>query len=436
MPKITLVIFILLFAISKKALTQAYTSFFTGDVADVTTVTKGGTVLMGGATENDNAMRWFLQRSGGGDVVVIRASGSNGYNNYLFTTLGIAVNSVQTIVFNNASAAYDPYVINQIRNAEALWIAGGDQYNYVNYWKNTPIDTAINFLINTKKVTVGGTSAGMAILGGIVNTAQFGSVTSATALNNPYHSSIDLLNGGFILNPILQNVLTDTHYDNPDRKGRHTSFLAHLFTDFAIPAKGIASEEYTAVCIDTNGIANVYGNYPANDDYAYFLAPNCVLPNTPETCIAGQPLTWNRNNDALKVYKVAGTQNGANSFNLNNWTTGTGGTWEKWHVTNGVLTANTPTVAPACLATAINNINIINAIKVYPTPAKNMVAIVVAQTLKPKKIMVTNGTGQQIHLQETAAQQLNLNISTWASGVYFLKVIGKQHWSIVKIIKQ
>ena len=35
--------------------------------------------MMGGSVENDNAMRWFLERADGGDVLVLRASGSDGY---------------------------------------------------------------------------------------------------------------------------------------------------------------------------------------------------------------------------------------------------------------------------------------------------------------------------------------------------------------------
>jgi len=99
---------------------------------------------MGGATEHDEAMRWFLERANGGDVLVIRASGSNGYNDYLYTDLGITVNSVETIVFNSSAASSDPYVLNQISRAEAIWIAGGDQWNYVSYWRNTQVEELLN----------------------------------------------------------------------------------------------------------------------------------------------------------------------------------------------------------------------------------------------------------------------------------------------------
>ena len=51
---------------------QAYTSYFTGNTTDVVVNALGGVCLMGGASEDDNAMQWFLQRANGGDVLVLR----------------------------------------------------------------------------------------------------------------------------------------------------------------------------------------------------------------------------------------------------------------------------------------------------------------------------------------------------------------------------
>jgi len=79
---------------------QSFTSYFTGDVADVNTNPDYGICLMGGSTEDDRAMIWFLEKANGGDILVIRASGSNGYNDYFYLELGVEVNSVETIVFN------------------------------------------------------------------------------------------------------------------------------------------------------------------------------------------------------------------------------------------------------------------------------------------------------------------------------------------------
>ena len=158
-------------------------TYMTGDTADITTKTVGGLLLMGGSTDVDAAITWFLKRSGGGDVVVIRSSGADGYNDYMYKMC--PVNSVETIIINSREKAFLPIVEQKIRNAEALFIAGGDQWNYVNYWKNSPVEDAINYLINKKHVTVGGTSAGCAVLGQSYFSAENGTVTTAQAFENP-----------------------------------------------------------------------------------------------------------------------------------------------------------------------------------------------------------------------------------------------------------
>jgi cyanophycinase-like exopeptidase len=113
---------------------QGYTSFFTGNTTNISTTTQSGICLMGGATENDNAMRWLLQKANGGDVVVIRSSGSNGYNNYFFSELGVPLNSVETLVITSVAGAINPYVLNKVANAELIWIAGGNQWNYISFF--------------------------------------------------------------------------------------------------------------------------------------------------------------------------------------------------------------------------------------------------------------------------------------------------------------
>ncbi|MBW6498031.1 MAG: Type 1 glutamine amidotransferase-like domain-containing protein [Bacteroidales bacterium] len=163
------------------------TFFHTGSTTDVQTSPVPGSLLAGGNTDNDDAMRWFLQRADGGDVVVVRATGSDGYNNYLYSSLNVPVNSVTTIVIPNRTAANNQEVYDAIIKAEALFIAGGNQWDYINYWKNTLVQNAIQYLIDEKGVTVGGTSAGLAVLGEVVYTAQNNTVWSTEALGNPYH---------------------------------------------------------------------------------------------------------------------------------------------------------------------------------------------------------------------------------------------------------
>jgi cyanophycinase-like exopeptidase len=428
-------IFIFIFSI-QFCNAQSYTSYFTGDTADVTPTPLGGTVLMGGATENDSAMVWFLKQANGGDIVVIRASGADGYNDYFFTDLGIPVNSVETIVTTSLAAALDPYVEDKIRKAEGLWIAGGDQFNYASFWKNNVIEDALNYLINIKKAVVGGTSAGMAIQGQAYFDAANGSVTSATALANPYDSQVSIGYNDFLSNPILQNVITDTHYNNPDRKGRHVTFMARMMQDYGINARGIACNEYVSVCIDTNNLARVFGEYPAYpNEIAYFIQVNCVLPNTPEHCSTGVALNWQRNNEALKVYKVPGTMQGNNTFDLNDWLSGLGGTWENWYVNNGVF-SSAAGLAPNCITSTLKNNKEIK-MHCYPNPTSNYLIIENVNEIFSIQLYSLNGDMLLNQQYSPRNYAIKLNLDPYSQGIYFLQLTDKTNTSFYsKIIKE
>lgn len=412
-----------IFLIPFISFSQNYTSYFTGNTTDIVTNPTGGVCLMGGATENDNAMKWFLQKANGGDILVLRTSGSDGYNNYFYSTLGIPVNSVETIVCNNAAASNEAYVLQKIQQAEAIWFAGGDQWTYISYWRNTPVSNAINQAIQQRNIVIGGTSAGMAIQGKYYFSAQNGSVTSATALSNPFNSLVTVAATPFIDNNHLNNLITDTHFDNPDRKGRLATFLSRIFTDYGVYSKAIACDEYTAVCIDTDGIAKVYGDFPTNDDNAYFVQSNCELTvQSPENCTAGNPLTWNLNSQALKVYRIKGNATGSNTFNLNNWEVGNGGSWLNWSVTNGTFLEQSGN-AINCNSLSINETLSKSAIKIYPNPTTGLTILSNIATVDfTNRINLYNTLGQKMPIiySVNPNNEILLNLSHLENGVYYL----------------
>jgi cyanophycinase len=308
------------------------TSYLVGSASDVNPATQAGLILMGGGPDVDQAMAWMLARSGGGDIIVIRSSGSNGYNSYLYNMAN--VNSVETIIIDSRSDADNAEVENKIRNAEALFIAGGDQYDYIRYWKDTRTEAAINYLANTKKVPIGGTSAGLAILGQYYYGANEGTVYSDEALGDPYHRYMNGLGSGFLQMPFLANIITDSHYGERDRFGRHFAFLARLVKDFGVGSgsvKGIGVDEETAACIDENGLATIYGTGDV-----YFLKGSGR--GGAEVCSSRTPLTWNRNRQAVTTQRVSGTSAGSNTFNLATWSCGSGCTQQYWWAERGSFT--------------------------------------------------------------------------------------------------
>jgi cyanophycinase-like exopeptidase len=302
-----------------------YDYYLTGNAADASGVTEFGLGLMGGGTDVDALFRWMSDRAGGGDFVVIRASGADGYNQYVYD-LG-EFDSVETLVLENRSASSDPFVLQTIRNAEALFIAGGDQSNYVNFWKGTPIEDAIHELA-ARGIPIAGTSAGTAILTEFVYAAQRFSATSADALANPYNRDITL-DRDFLLLPHMNGLISDQHLIERDRLGRTLTFMARIVADgWAPESRAIAIDRETAVLIDEAGRARIVANADHPTPYAYF-----IRGGVPEICQPGTPLTY-RN---LAVYRA---QPGA-AFDVNAWR-GRGGIAYTLSVEAGAISSTQP----------------------------------------------------------------------------------------------
>jgi cyanophycinase len=279
----------------------AYRYIRAGEPADIKAQSRPGFALMGGGTDLDEAFRFLCDRAGGGDFLVLRATGDDEYNFYL---RGLCrLNSVATLIVPSRDAAANPFVVDAIKHASGIFIAGGDQANYINFWMDTPVQTALNDAIR-RGVPMGGTSAGLAVMGEYVYTAQGDkpddpNLDGKTALADPYSPRITLA-GRFLNIPILKDVITDTHFARRDRMGRLLVFLARLNEPDGKPVppnapkvRGIGVEERAAILLGPDGKAHVVG-YGA----AYFIdADHAAGVITP----THKPLTYG----AFTVQKVA-----------------------------------------------------------------------------------------------------------------------------------
>lgn len=238
----------------------AFTIWTVGNEADVQTTPGGGIAHMGGGRDVDAAFRWMVDRSGGGDVVVIRTSGGDGYNEYSAGLAGVAApaDSVTTILFRARAAASDPAVLRTIRDAESLFIAGGDQAEYLRFWKETPLEAAIAERV-AAGMTIGGTSAGAVVLGEHIYSAARGSVTYRAALLAPIDRR-GTFASGFLDLPGLENTVVDTHVSERNRKGRLVAFLARIAKQSGAPVRAIGLDEGTAALIDPSGDMEVIGS--------------------------------------------------------------------------------------------------------------------------------------------------------------------------------
>lgn len=335
---------VLIFLLGLTAVATAKITYYqTGNVTDVASnLVLGGPILDlgGGGYDVDAAFQSTIDQVRGCtgtcqtkiNIVILRASGADGYNNYLYSMNG--VQSVETFVLTARADSSDPFVVQRIRQAEFVFFAGGDQCIYVTNFKGTPLETAVEY-VYSRNGAIGGTSAGMAIMSPFVYDSCGGSALSSNALANPYHKTMtftyNFFNFGF-----MGSVLTDQHFVVRDRMGRLLAGLARQIKDGkTTSAWGVAANEETSVLVGPTGTATVVRNDGVNgvppipsaslNPVAYFI----LADHTPETCVSKVPLTYS----GFKVWKRTYGQ----TFNLANRPT----TAPDYliNVSNGVMTA-------------------------------------------------------------------------------------------------
>jgi cyanophycinase len=258
------------------------TTWTTGNAVDAVVAPAGpALILMGGGTDVDAAFTWWKPYVNGGDLVVLRASGADGYNDYLYSQIG-GVDSVETLLVTSAELANSAYVGFAIAHAEGIFLAGGDQAAYLAAWKGTGVEAALKAAF-TRGAAIGGTSAGCDVLGPFIFGALHGSVLSDEALNDPYNQYMTM-DRDFLAFPPLAGFLLDTHFAQRDRMGRLVGFLGRVITDgWAPSAHGLGIDEATALVVDPKGQGTVLGS-----GAVYLLDATAA----PAVCAAGKPLEY------------------------------------------------------------------------------------------------------------------------------------------------
>ncbi|MBV9574714.1 MAG: cyanophycinase [Acidobacteriales bacterium] len=297
-----------------------------GNQQDATTHPSAGTAMMGGGSDLDEAFRWLCAKADGGDFLVLRAHGDDAYNSYVN---GLCkVNSVATLIIPDRKTAQDPAVAEIIHHAEAIFIAGGDQANYIHFWQGTLVQDAINAHIAAGK-PIGGTSAGLAVQGeflyGALNDPDDSELQSKDALANPYHNQVTVVRD-FLHIPNLKETITDSHFAKRNRMGRTLVFLARIMQDGGSKhPREIAIDEKSAFLLEPDGKGVVIGTGRG----VYFLRPT----QPPKVCRKEAPLDF-RN---ISAYHVPA----GGHFDVRSWR-GEGGNAYVLSVEQGAIVSTLP----------------------------------------------------------------------------------------------
>lgn len=235
-----------------------FKGYVLGNAADACTnltAGNGATLLMGGGADVDASFSQNVKNhvGSGADVVVLRASGTDAYNDYLSSLM--AADSVNTIIIDSVSKANSAYVEWAIKSAEFVFVSGGDQSEYLNLWAGTKVQSALQHVYD-KGGVIGGTSAGMAMMSSTVYDPDgISGAVSSEVVTDLCHATLNFSNG--MLNiPAIANTVTDTHFQQRDRMGRSMVFLANQPSNHKV----IAASEGTALFVKANGDAVAVGD--------------------------------------------------------------------------------------------------------------------------------------------------------------------------------
>ncbi len=221
---------------------------------------QGKIMLVGGGSEESGTngwsnapYTWAVNQSLNKKVAVISYDNADNWIPDYFKALGAA--EADNIKIDSKTVADLQATYDNLMQYDVFFFKGGDQSEYYNYFKGTKTQQAIEDKFVAGGV-ITGTSAGLAILSKVIFAAQGGSVYPDDALQNFNYANITLAND-FL--PFLEGYIVDSHFTERGRGPRLLAFIANWYETHGEKLTGIGVDDRTALCIDANKLATVYG---------------------------------------------------------------------------------------------------------------------------------------------------------------------------------
>jgi cyanophycinase len=260
----------------------------------------GKLLVVGGGSENynnwsDTPYSWAVEQSENKRVAIIGTdSGTSDWLPDYFTYLGATYARsfpITTTATADLQATYDSLI-----TYDVIFFRGGNQWNYYNRYRNTLTQQAVEDVFMNGGV-IGGTSAGLHILSEVLFTAQNGTVYPEEALQDPFNQYMTL--GDDFLN-LMPGLIFDSHFVERARFGRLLGFLGNWKLAEGADIIGVGVDDKTALCIDSNLDAYVFGTgavniYKAGPENAYAIGGTKLLATDIEVMQMLHECTFNFN---------------------------------------------------------------------------------------------------------------------------------------------
>lgn len=207
----------------------------------------------------DVKQRFFTTGSAGGDIVLFgqgleqQDRVNSAFDDYAQGT----ARSVTGLNITLREQCNDPRLSRIVDGADVLWLGGGAQSFYTSRWAGTLMAASL-VRAAASPVAIGGTSAGLAVLGQFACVdLPWDSVRGSFAPQRPFDTRVNVLPQGSPglpfaslstgLNSPLSGFLFDTHFSSRDRMGRLITFAARSRTI------GIGVDEETSLLVEPAG---------------------------------------------------------------------------------------------------------------------------------------------------------------------------------------
>ncbi|MEQ8238132.1 MAG: T9SS type A sorting domain-containing protein [Cyclobacteriaceae bacterium] len=217
---------------------------------------QGKIMLVGGGGEgnwSDPAYSWAIKQSANKKVAIISYNEESQALPDYFLELG-ASEAINVQIDTREQSEHDS-TYTYLMAFDCFFFKGGDQSNYYRVYKNSKVTDAITAKYLEGGV-ISGTSAGMAILSGIIYSADRASVFPDQVLNNFQDNDITL-HSDFV--NLLPGYIADTHFIERGRSFRLIGFIARWFHDTNEVINGIGVDDQTAFCIDEELVGTAIG---------------------------------------------------------------------------------------------------------------------------------------------------------------------------------
>ncbi|MEE4197162.1 MAG: Type 1 glutamine amidotransferase-like domain-containing protein [Bacteroidales bacterium] len=232
---------------------------------------QGKLLLIGGGGEKDSenswnhaAYQWAIDQSVNKKVAIISYYQETDWlPNYFIDHCG--AEDAKNFTIDNISLANQQSTYDSIIRYDVIFLKGGDQSNYYNTYKHTKTQEAIQDVFDQGGV-ICGTSAGLAVLSGVVYAALGSSAQPDICIENPQNSDITLVDDFLELFP---GYIFDSHFTRRLRFPRLAAFMANWKFNQNQSIIGIGVDEMTAMTIDENNTGTAYGIGSINVYRAY-----------------------------------------------------------------------------------------------------------------------------------------------------------------------